>query len=188
MYFTKLKKSYDFEKFTLTKGKRISCGRNNLSGLKWVTYTITRKENDVIPEMWKQFDRILFTAYKINADVQFEASKRALRANVSTAKCPNVDLNSGNTHPDISEDNKPSKSELMQLVLASSNNTIIGPALIDIPQEIQNQEIPNDRYYIYPVCVPKACYYPLINKNDEEAVKDEFGYLFLKKIWEEIHK
>lgn len=188
MYFTELKKSYEFEEFTLTKGKRISSGKNNLINLKWITYTITWKENDVIPEMWKQYDRILFTAYKIDADIQVYASKCILKTAVSTAKCPNVDLNSGNIHPDISEDKITSKPMVMQLVLVSSKNSPVGPALIDIPAEIQHREITDKLYYNYSVFVPKACYYPLIDENDEENVKSEFGYQFLKKIWEEIHK
>lgn len=188
MYFTELKKSYEFEEFTLTKGKRISSGKNNLINLKWITYTITWKENDVIPEMWKQYDRILFTAYKIDVDIQLDASKRVLKTDVSTAKCPNVDLNSGNIHPDISEDKITSKPMVMQLVLVSSKNSPVGPALIDIPPEIQHREITDKLYYNYSVFVPKACYYPLIDENDAETVKDDFGYQFLKKIWEEIHK
>ena len=188
MYFTELKKSYEFEEFTLTKGKRMSWGQNNLRNLKWITYTITWKENDVIPEMWKQYDRVLFTAYKIGVDIQFEASKRVLKTGVSTAKCPNVDLNSGNIHPDISEHKITSKLMVMQLVLVSSKNSSVGPALIYNPPEIQHQEITDKRYYNYSVLVPKACYYPLIDENDEDIVKGEFGYQFLKKIWEEIHK
>ncbi|MGN0679430.1 MAG: hypothetical protein ACI4JS_07200 [Oscillospiraceae bacterium] len=184
-------KSEEFGTIKLSR-KRQSSGRKGLSDLRWVPYSIDWTEARNIPEseLWiKEYNEVVFEPHQINEEIRKAAEPNVFFGGVNEygVARPNIDGKTGNIHPALQTygDLDFNSVEIAQLVLVIKD----GPKCNKLPEDV-----PHYDYYENPekktgkCLVPKACYYPLIDENDEETVKDDFGYQFLKKIWEEILK
>lgn len=173
----------------LNKGE-YSSGINNLTDLKWVAYRIDWTKSQNVPEQWRMYNEIIFSPYRIDEKGRQEASQRIVLKRVTMIedrKHYHIDGNSGNIHPPFQSAYDFNSAPIQQLVLVIG----LGPKCNKLPEDE-----PHYDYYKNPEkktgkCrVPKAAYYPIINEQDSEIeeIKKSFGYQFLKKIWEEIHK
>ncbi|MGN0649289.1 MAG: hypothetical protein ACI4KM_02550 [Oscillospiraceae bacterium] len=171
-----------------------SSGINNLTDLKWISYSIDWTKSQNIPEHWRKYNKVIFSPYRIGEKGRQEASQRIVLERVSMIKDRehyHIDGKSGNIHPPFQESYEFNSAEIKQLVLCKPNTSCDGPRNDELfgitPCELYSWETEKKKI-TRTIYIPKACYYPLIDENDEENVKGEFGYQFLKKIWEEIHK
>ena len=172
-------KSEEFGTIKLNK-KRQSNGKNKLSDLKWVAYRIDWTEAKNVPKPWQDFNEVIFSPYQITEDVRECAEHKVFFEHISEKEDderPHIDGNTGNIHPKRQTYDNLNSVPIEQLVLCKGS----GPKC----KKPADSEEP---FYTYGV--PKAAYYPIINEQDSEIeeIKKSFGYQFLKKIWEEIHK
>ncbi len=154
----------------LTRGYKLSSGRNNLRFIKWYTYKIENKE-----DFGLEYDNIAFSFTRITKDILISAAENIVKDGVSTAPLPNIDASTGNIHPAEKDTDTDPNGKFCQLVLCmgSGPNT---PYFTEI-----------DDYYCY-TGVHKACYYPLIDKNDEEGFKCDIRQIILKAVWNKLHE
>ena len=155
-----------------SKGKNPLNGYGGLKDIKWYKFDIewcTNKIEEKI-DLGGDYDKVAFMFSKVSADIL----KRLIPMKEGISKFPweNADANTGNIHPP-KEDYK----KIRQLVLFKGS----GPLTL--------QFMETDEYYIYSA-VHKACYYPLINENDNEEnmkkLKDDNRYKFLEAVWKAL--
>lgn len=179
----------------LSKGE-YSSGINNLTDLKWVAYRIDWTKSQNVPEQWRMYNEIIFSPYRIEEKGRQEASQRIVLKRVSMIEDRehyHIDGNSGNIHPPFQSAYDFNSAEIKQLVLCKPNPSCSGPRCDELfgstPCEPYSWETEKKKIK-KAIYVPKAAYYPIINEQDSEIeeIKKSFGYQFLKKIWEEIHK
>lgn len=154
---------------TLTRSRRLCHGRNDLSDIKWYTYTITIENH---AELDLAYDCIAVSFAKITEEILKEAAAHICMTGVSTAEQPNIDARTGNIHPKA--DKEPDR-EVQQLVLCNQSGPLCAHFL------------ETDDCYCY-TAVHKACYYPLINPKDKEYVGNDARYRLLEAVWEALHQ
>lgn len=147
-----------------SRGRNPLNGKGNLEDIEWFTYDIV---GDI--GLFDKYNKVAFMKLRITADML----RSFILANKDVTKIPrvNVDAKTGNIHPPKKDDIKP--DEVNQLVLFKGS----GPLTL--------QFMETDEYYIYSA-VHKACYYPMLDENDEERFKNDNRYRFLKAVWEQI--
>lgn len=157
---------YDNKIIVLKKIGNLRPGKNELKDIKWYVYSIPGN----LELFDNKYDKVAFMFSKVNADIL----KRLIPMKEGISKFPweNADANTGNIHPP-KEDYK----KIRQLVLFKGS----GPLTL--------QFMETDEYYIYSA-VHKACYYPLINEDDNEEnmkkLKDDNRYKFLEAVWKAL--
>ena len=160
----------------LTKGNRFYQGKRgtNLKHIKWLTYKIENKEDFEL-----EYDNIAVSFSLITKDILKLASDTICQEDVTSAKLPNIDANTGNIHATEENANDPitdPNAEFLQLVLCVGS----GP---NAPHFTET-----DDYYYY-TGVHKACYYPLIDEEkDKEKLKGDIRQIILKAVWDELHE
>ena len=125
----------------------------------------------------EEYTHVIFTPYKIDEKIREKAITQ------SKPQRPDFDRNTGNIHPDIFNAVEWIKDpKIKQIILVHRM-----PCGYYGPKFIQNVCIDTDSAdYFEPV--PKACYYPLIDKANEEACKDIDAYKMLNEIWDCLDK
>ena len=155
----------------LERGTRISCGRNELSDIKWYVYKTDEKDLGCFPN---GYDGVAAMYTKITEDILNKIKNdNILNTGVSRATRINVDMNTGNIHPPKENVQDSGYGEIKQLVLFRGR----GPLA---PQFINTKD-----YYVYSA-VHKACYYPLISNNDEDKYINDERHKFLEKVWKSL--
>ncbi len=161
-------------------------GRNNLKDLEWVVYKFTDGNAD---SSENGYTHILFMPYCIIENIRTNASKNLVCKQVSTAERPHIDAKTGNVHPEKLNPENYTKIEQLILVRVYGENHG-GPNL-------KCDDYNEKDYYTYKAedknktaYVHKACYYPLIDENDENVknLKNNWRYKLLEEIWEKLHK
>ncbi|MBR6337017.1 MAG: hypothetical protein IKR76_04725, partial [Ruminococcus sp.] len=167
-----LKDKYTFEyggiNITLTKSGEWHRGANKLSDIQWFLYEM--KIQGLIPHI-NEYDRIGFMFTPITKENFTDSMLVMINVSKENAVYRNIDLNTGNVHPSKEDVEVAGYDEIKQLVLFNGN----GPLTMQL--------VENDEYYIYSA-VHKACYYPLIEDNDD--LKNNIRYKFLRTVGEVI--
>ena len=99
---------------------------------------------------------------------------------MSSYENAHIDGDSGNIHPGEKYVGGFNLDKIRQLVLCSKTGSDAGPKCNCNDYNEDNSYI-FDNFHIH-----KACFYPLINKNDKIHIKDDLRYKYLEEIWNEI--
>ena len=180
-------------------GKPWRSGIRNLSDLRWYQYRILGGKE------WLKhsFDRVLVMPYVIDDLVFNEAKEVVINGGVAAydAPRPHVDFGTGNIHPAKLSVKEMPDEEIKQLILTSGNfnpktnqyDSHCFPKLDEKPDAPYYEYCANCSYLqtkapLSPkkIYVPKACYYPLIDKEDEKELEDSYAYQLLKAVWEKL--
>lgn len=153
-----------FESIILSSGRKTSKG-NDFRNLFW--WKIKVKEG-CLKEKYAKYTNILLTPYKCNYDENIE---------IKLGTCnefPHIDSETGNFHPEfdlcewINTNNKKTNIMLGQAVLVKN----LSPKL-----SLRNKKDFNDNEllkYSDKLIVPKNCYFPRLEKIDNETYNVEF--------------
>lgn len=99
---------------------------------------------------------------------------------MSSYKYAHIDGDSGNIHPGESIVGSFKLDKIRQIVLCSKINGDAGPKCTC------NDYNDKESYIFDDFHIHKACFYPLINNEDEDVLKNDKRYLYLKNIWDTI--
>ncbi len=174
-------------------------GIRNLSDLRWYQYRIL----DGSDWLNHRFDRVLIMPYRIDSVIYDVAKEVVINGGVASydAPRPHVDFGTGNIHPDKLPVRDMPEEEIKQLILTNGSFNVktnqydshCFPKLDEKPDASCYEysancsylqlkgSLPNRRIY-----VPKACYYPLIDKQDEKELENSYAYQLLKAVWETL--
>lgn len=143
-------------------------GVNELTDITWYKYKIKNpfEVNGV------EYHYIHMMFFSINENIRKEAEKYIIEKNVSKAKRPHIDSNSGNIHP------------TKEYVVNATQQNLISQLVLCIKRDKgSNGPSPEKSEYKYDNV--KACYYPLIENNENELKNDD-RYKLLKELWDKI--
>ena len=156
----------EYGNIRLISNGRLISGTNDLSYIKWFSYTIENCD-----KLREKYDCIAVSFSRITYEILEDATKRIVKTGVSNEPTPNIDSNTGNIHASKNNETKVEPKKVQQLVLCHGTG----------PQK--SKFIDSGDYYCYQA-VHKACYYPLI--CDDKSLHSNYRYKILEQVWKKL--